>query len=254
MFNSNYAAPSLADIAAVSGNRNSDGWGDGNGWWVLIILFTIFGGWGNGAWGGNQGGYGAQTSAGYTDAAIQRGFDNQAVITKLNGLESGLCSLGYDQLAQMNNMNTNVSNNGYETRNAIQQASIANMQNANAIQTQISNCCCDNREAIAGLNYNLATDTCAITTAINQASQNQIQNCNNNYRALHDELVQSQLEAKNEKIAEQQALINQLNLAASQQAQNNYIVNQLRPYPIPAYYMANPWAGTNTCMSGCCNS
>lgn len=29
------------------------GFGNGNGWWVLIILFAIFGGWGNGAWGRN---------------------------------------------------------------------------------------------------------------------------------------------------------------------------------------------------------
>ena len=43
------ATPSLADIAAVTdGNRNNDGFGNGNGWWVLIILFAIFGGWGNG--------------------------------------------------------------------------------------------------------------------------------------------------------------------------------------------------------------
>lgn len=49
-------SPSIADIAAVTdGNRNSGGWGDGNGWWVLIILFALFG------WGGNRGlggGYG----------------------------------------------------------------------------------------------------------------------------------------------------------------------------------------------------
>lgn len=43
MFNS---SPSLADIAAVTGgNRNDGAWGDG-GWWVLIILFALFGGWG----------------------------------------------------------------------------------------------------------------------------------------------------------------------------------------------------------------
>ena len=37
-------SPSIADIAAVTdGNRNSGGWGDGNGWWVLIILFALFG-------------------------------------------------------------------------------------------------------------------------------------------------------------------------------------------------------------------
>jgi len=253
MFNSTNSVPSVADMAAVMGNRNSDGFADGNGWWVLIILFAIFGGWGNGAW-GNNGGYGTQSAAGYTDAAIQRGFDNQSVMNKLNGLENGICSLGYDQLSQMNGINTNIAQTGYNLQNSIQQNAIAQMQNTNSVQSQISQCCCDNREAIAGVNYNLATDTCAITTAINQAAQNTIENANSNYRALHDEFVQSQIDAKNEKIAEQQATIQALNLAASQQAQNNYIVNQLRPYPVPAYYMANPWAGTNTCMTGCCGN
>lgn len=50
MFNMG-SAPSLSDIAAVTKDGNGDGWGNGNGWWVLIILFAIFGGWGNG-WGG----------------------------------------------------------------------------------------------------------------------------------------------------------------------------------------------------------
>ena len=36
---------SLADIAAATGgNRNNDGFGDGNGWW--IILFLLICGWG----------------------------------------------------------------------------------------------------------------------------------------------------------------------------------------------------------------
>lgn len=50
----NASGPSLADIAAVTdGNRNNSGWGDGNGWWVLIILFALFGWGGNGGFGRN---------------------------------------------------------------------------------------------------------------------------------------------------------------------------------------------------------
>ena len=65
------ATPSLADIAEVTdGNRNNDGFGNGNGWWVLIILFAIFGGWGNGAWGRNGAG-----EAPASNGDLQRGFD-----------------------------------------------------------------------------------------------------------------------------------------------------------------------------------
>lgn len=44
-------------------------------------------------------------------------------------------------------------------------------------------------------------------------------------------------------------------LAASQQAQNAYLVNQLRPPVSPAYVVTNPYAGTGTlpCQTaGCC--
>lgn len=109
MFNSNM--PSLSDIAAVTGNRNDGGWGDGNGWWVLIILFAIFGGWGgNNGWGNNGNGGYAATAA--TQADIQRGFDTSAVTNKLNGLENGLCDGFYS-------MNTAVMSGTNTLQNAI---------------------------------------------------------------------------------------------------------------------------------------
>ena len=108
MFNSN-GAPSIADIAAVTrgnGNGYNNGFG-GEGWWALIILLALFGGWGDYGFGGagRAGSAGAATLAGYvTQADLQRGFDTQAITNKLNGLENGMASLGYDQLAQMNTL------------------------------------------------------------------------------------------------------------------------------------------------------
>lgn len=236
MFNSNM--PSLSDIAAVTGNRNDGGWGDGNGWWVLIILFAIFGGWGgNNGWGNNGNcGY-AATAA--TQADIQRGFDTSAVTNKLNGLENGLCDGFYSMnTAVMSGTNTlqnaiqqaSTANlqNTYTLQNAIQQDTVANMQNTNSISRQLADCCCENRAAIAQVRYDNATNTCAITTAINQLGQTIIQNDNANYRALHDELVAIQMANKDAKIAELTAMNNALNLAASQQAQNAYLVEQMK--------------------------
>ena len=236
MFNSNM--PSLSDIAAVTGNRNDGGWGDGNGWWVLIILFAIFGGWGgNNGWGNNGNGGHAATAA--TQADIQRGFDTSAVTNKLNGLENGLCDGFYSMnTAVMSGTNTlqnaiqqaSTANlqNTYTLQNAIQQDTVANMQNTNSISRQLADCCCENRAAIAQVRYDNATNTCAITTAINQLGQTIIQNDNANYRALHDELVAIQMANKDAKIAELTAMNNALNLAASQQAQNAYLVEQMK--------------------------
>ena len=232
MFNS---SPSLADIAAVTGgNRNDGAWGDG-GWWVLIILFALFGGWGGYGFGGNGGGGYTATAA--TQADIQRGFDNSAVISKLDGITNGLCDGFY------------AVNNGMLTGfNSIQQAinadTVAGMQNANAIQSQLANCCCETREAIQGVNFNMAQNTCALQNTMNNNTRDIIDSQNAGTRAILDYLCQ-------DKIATLQAENNDLRLAASQDRQNallttamtaqtNHIINAVNPSPIPAYQVPNP--------------
>lgn len=232
MFNS---SPSLADIAAVTGgNRNDGAWGDG-GWWVLIILFALFGGWGGYGFGGNGGGGYTATAA--TQADIQRGFDNSAVISKLDGITNGLCDGFY------------AVNNGMLTGfNSIQQAinadTVAGMQNANAIQSQLANCCCETREAIQGVNFNMAQNTCALQNTMNNNTRDIIDSQNAGTRAILDYLCQ-------DKIATLQAENNDLRRAASQDRQNallttamtaqtNQIINAVNPSPIPAYQVPNP--------------
>lgn len=243
MFNTGVAAPSLADIAAVTrGNgNNGNGFADGNNaWWVIIILLALFGGFNGNGWGNNGGGQGVYE----TGAGMQRGFDTSQIITKLDGINNGICSLGYDQLAQMNGINSNIMQTGFGIQQAINADTVANMQNTNALSTQLANCCCENRQGQAELRYTMATDTCAITNAIRQMGQDIIQNDNANYRQLHDENVALQMQQKNEQIQAQQAQITQLQLQASQEAQNNYLINTLRPCPQPAYITCNPFTGT----------
>ena len=234
---------SLADIAAVTGNnRDNDGmWGNG-AWWIVILL--IFG-WGG--FGGN--GYGN----GYTDAAIQRGFDNQAVVSKLDGINNGICSLGYDQLAQMNGINTNILQTGFGIQQAINADTVSGMQNTNAIQSTLTNmaaqnasCCCETQRQIergfADTNYNIATQACETRQAIADST-----------RQVIDFLTQ-------DKIATLTAENNDLRRAASQDRQNallttamtaqtNQIINAVNPTAIPAYVVPNPNAYAYGC--GC---
>lgn len=223
---------SLADIAAVTGNnRNNDGmWGDG-AWWIVILL--IFG-WGNNGFGGfgNNG-----AGAAYTDSAIQRGFDNQAVISKLDGITNGLCDGFYavnnSMLTGFNGINTNIMQTGYGIQQAINADTVANMQNTNALQTQLSQCCCENREGQAQIRYDMATQACETRQAIA-----------NSTRQVLDFLTQ-------DKIATLTAENNDLRRAASQDRQNallttamtaqtNQIINAVNPSAIPAYVVPNP--------------
>lgn len=154
MFNGNMSIPSLADIAAVTGKNDNNAIGDNGAWWLIIfVLFFAFGGWGNGNGWGNNGNGGAtpySTSA-VTQADLQRGFDTQAIIGKLDGLNNGLCDGFYAvnnaMLTGFNGINTNVMQTGYGIQQAINAETIANMQNTNALQTQLAQCCCCSGQA-----------------------------------------------------------------------------------------------------------
>lgn len=261
MFNGN-AMPSLADIAAVTGNKNDGNWGDGNGWWVLIILFAIFGGWGNGGWGGNgaNGGATPYSTSAVTQADLQRGFDTQSIVSKLDGITNGLCDGFYavnnGMLTGFNGINTNILQTGFGIQQAINADTVANMQNTNALQSQLANCCCETREAIQGVNYNMAQNTCALQNTMNSNTRDIIDSQNAGTRAILDYLC-------NEKISSLQAENNDLRRAASQDrqsallttamaSQTQQIINAVNPAPIPAYQVPNPnvYYGCG-CNSGC---
>lgn len=218
---------SLSDIAAVT--KDNDGFAGGNGWWVLIILLALFGGWGNGgyAYGGNSGAADNYVLA--SDfATVQRQIDSASseIRQGINSLGNGISSLGYDQLSQMNGINTNIVAAQNNITNGITN-----------LGYQLQQCCCDNKQAIAQVRYDMATGNCAITNAINSAAQQIMQNDNANYRQLHDENIALQMANKDDKIATLTAEINALQLAASQQAQNAYLISQLQK---------------NGCCSSCC--
>lgn len=88
-----------------------------------------------------------------------------------------------------------------------------------------------------------------MTTAISQAARDITDNQNANYRALHDEIVANRMEDKNAQIQQLQSQVQALNLAQSQANQNSYLIGQLRPTPVPAYTVANPYSGFSY---GCC--
>ena len=230
---------SAADVAAVTGGRNNDGFGDGNGWWIILIALLF--GWGrNGAFGGGYGSGNGGCCASATCQELQSGFNNQSVMQMLNGINSGICSLGYDNATLVNGVNTNVMQTGFGITSAIQQAQFAQQQSAAAAQAQMADCCCSIQRAIDGVNYNNAQNFCNLGNTMQSVGRDIIENQNANYRALHDELVQYRIEDKNDTIAELRSQVQALNLAASQSNQNTYLIDRLQPCPTPAYVVPNP--------------
>ena len=277
MFNtSTTGCYSLADIAAATGNgRNSgNGWGDGDGsWWIVLLFLFAFGGWGNG-----NGGFFGGNGGGSVREEISYGFDMNGLENGIRGIQQGLCDGFYSQNTTMlqgfnglNNAITTGTNsiqntlcqgfNGVNTgmltaTNLIQSdlnaMNIANMQNSNALSSQLADCCCENRAAIAQVRYDMATDACAINTNASNNTRDIIDSQNSNTRAILDAIQESKVEALRDKIDMLTAQNQSLRFAASQQAQNAYLVNELRPCPVPAYVVDNPYCcNTNYKISGC---
>lgn len=296
--NGNCGVPITMNVepAGTSNNGNNTGWGDNGAWWIIIfVLFFAFGGWGNNGWGGNGGGFGGgvpyMVGSTYTDAAIQRGFDNQTVVSKLDGISNGLCDGFYavntsilnaqsgiqNSLCQgFNGVNTNIMQGNFGLQQAINNAAVANMQGQNAIQSQLASCCCETQRAIDGVNYNMATNTCAITNQMNNNTRDIIDSQNAGTRAILDYLCQ-------DKIATLQNENQALRLSASQANQNNVLMAAMdankaeilrktgaecptaayivQP-PQPVTFPTNCCGGVNTfnggygngcgCNSGCC--
>lgn len=238
MFNSNCASVPL--VANIDGNCNNNGWGNDGGWlWFIVVIFAIFGWGGNGfGWGGNNGRDGYPCA---TQADVRAAVDQQTLISKLDQQTYGLASSTYD-------LNNTLMNGFHGVDNAVCQLGYQTQQGFNTLGHQISDCCCATREAIQGVNYNMATQTNAIQNAMCNNTRDIIESQNCNTRSILDFLV-------NDKIATLQAENQNLKLKASQAEQNTYLVNQLRPCPIPAYSVPNPFCcytgyANNNC--GCC--
>lgn len=211
-----------------NGSGFGNGFGNNGDWAWIIILFLIFGnGRGFGGYGGG-GGIGENYVLATDFATIER---------KLDSVNSGICDATFA-------LNNTITNGNFNTINALTQGfsgvNTALLQGNYALSSQLADCCCKTQRAIDGVNYNMAQNTCTITNNATMNARDIIDAVNTNYRALHEELVANKLEMKNERIAEQQNEINALRLRASQEAQNNYLISQLRPCPDPAYIVPNP--------------
>lgn len=215
---------SAADVAAVmNGNGNGGfGWGGDGAWW-LIILF-LFAMNGNGFGGGfNQGG-------------LQRGFDQQAVMSQLGDINGALTT-------------------------GLFGAQTAIDSRLDTIAMSLQNCCCENRAATADLKYTVANEGAATRAAMTQGNQ-----------AILDKLCQLEMDGIKQNyenrisgmqntIDSLRSQLNSANFATSQNAQTSRILadnaaqtvaleQYLNPTPVPAYVVQNPNCCTNA-YSGC---
>ena len=242
---------SAADVAAVTGRGGFGGYGgfgDGGFYWIFILfLFAMMGGWGN--WGGNNNNGVGNIPYGYVQNGVQDGFNQQAVMSGISGLQTTVAN-GFA------NAEVNECNRAMQIQNNFAQLGLAGVQGFNNVTSGISD-----------LKYTVATEACADRQAVSDGLRDIIANntantnaismaINNGIQSIKDDLCADRIAAKDAQI---QALTNQLNMATlaasqtaqtaqlqqfnAQQAQN--VISSCCPKPVPAYVVPNPGCGCN---------
>lgn len=247
----------------MGNGQGNNGFGEGNSWWIILLFILLIGGnWGNNNNGGGGYGYGQPIIVNDGNSNVQRGFDQAAVMSGINGIQAGVNGIS----TQICNLGGNIQQalcSGFagieQGANARQMANMqtafnaqtAMMQGFNNIQSQFADCCCENRLATCQTQNIIQNEGNATRFADANNTRDIIQSQTNGTQAILDKLcqleldgVKAQVEAKNDRIAELQTQLNMANLAASQTAQNAFIAqgfanevdqlyNRLSSCPVP---------------------
>ena len=164
---------------------------------------------------------------------INDGFRDQAFGNLASGIQNGVTS-GFGDVqnslcAGFAGVNANI-NNGFATSEAAATArQMANMNTAfgyqtamsngfSGLQSQLAQCCCDNRMATVQTQNIVQAEGAATRLAI----QNQTQE-------ILDKLCAQEIETLRQANINLQNQLNMANLAASQTAQSQYIIDKLTP-------------------------
>ena len=235
-----------ADIAAVCGNGygNGDGMWGNNAWWIVILLLF---GWGRNGFGGYGGGNGCGAPCA-TQADVRAAVDQQTLISKIDQQTYGMA----DSFTALNNT---LNNNFRGIDNAICTLGYQGAQHANNLAAQMASCCCDTRAAIKDVDvgieragWNLSkqiSDGFCNEEKMNMQSRFDAQAYNCNTLQAIDKLGDRIIDHLNAEKTQALRDENQaLRLAASQAKQNQYLIDQIKPCPIPAYITCNPYAAS----------
>ena len=271
-------------VAPAYGNGNGFGGfgGDWSSWIILFLIFGMFGGWGGNGFGGGFGG-GELYPWLNNSQNINGGFRDQMLGSQISGIQNSITS-GFGDVqtalcggfagvnASINGAQSAVSQQLYANQIADMERSFAaqtaNTQGMTALQSQLAQCCCDNRAATADLKYTVASEACNDRTAAATNARDIIDSQTRGTQAILDKLCALELDGVKTRLDQANRdnlnLQNQLNMeamkasqaaqtAAFQQGLNNEVdalYNRLSNCPVPTVPVYGRQPIFN-CNSGC---
>ena len=258
MEDSNFATGYAVGRDSNGGYNNGNGMFGNDAWWIIILLLF---GWGRNGFGGYGNSCGAPCA---TQADVRSAVDQQTLISKIDqqtygiadtftalnntlnnnfrGIDNAICTLGYQGAQHANAIQSQLADCCCGIKGEIKDVAYANAMNTNQLDRRISDCCCEAEKMNLQNRFDMQTYNCNTLQAIDKVGDRIIDYlANEKTQALRDENFA-------------------LRLAASQAQQNEALLNKLSPCPTPAYFVPNPnccynanVTYSNACGCGCGN-
>jgi hypothetical protein len=178
---------------------------------IYLVWLAVLGG---GGLFGNRNGYGdAAVQGALTRSDLFEGFNNQDVNGQLRGITNGLCDGFYA-------INNSLKDGFY------------------GVQANVKDCCCTTNRNIDAVRFDMSKGFCDVAGAIHAEGEAT--------RALINATTMQELR---DKLADRDRELMTANFQLSQQAQNAYLINEIRPCAKPAYITCSPY--TTASFGGC---
>lgn len=178
---------------------------------IYLVWLAVLG---NGGLFGNRGAGDAAVQGAITRSDLFEGFNNQDVNGQLRGITNGLCDGFYA-------INNSLKDGFYGT------------------QANIKDCCCTTNRNIDAVRFDMSKGFCDVAGAIHAEGEAT--------RAL---INSNTMQALRDKIADKDRDILARDFQLSQLAQNQYLVNEIRPCAKPAYITCSPYTTASFCGCG----
>jgi len=255
---------------------NGNGMGFGGDWaWIILLLLL---GWGNNGWGGNgfDGGAGSLYPWMNQTETINDGFRDQMLNTSVTSIRDGIGDISTQLCNGFAGVNASIANGFAQSEISANARQMADMNQRFALQSQLADCCCENRLATCQTQNIVQSEGSATRFADANNTRDIIDSQTRGTQAILDKLCALELDGVKAQLAaaerENLGLQNQLNMASfreSQTAQNALITagfsnevdalyNRLNSCPVPTtpVYGRTPifTCGNNSgCGCGCGN-
>lgn len=213
----------VMNVGGGSHRESNDCQSYGMMWMWLIVIFALMGG--NGFGGGNA------NAAAANQSAIYASNDWQTLGDQIRGVSYGISDATFSLTNSVNNLGQNLMRDNFDLQKTVMQGDA----NSNTIMQQGF---CGINQNIDSLKYEGALNTCKITS-----------NATENTQRILDKLNCMEMSAKDNEIANLRQQVSALGLSNSQMQQNAYLVNSLRPFPVPTFAVPRPYCNCTASSS-----